>query len=233
MQSFDFSSSSPSRPITINASTEAQVYGLTAVAMALTVVGAFFGIQYAPAILTSGMHIFLIIAELAIIFTAGWWMNKSPLNYLLFGLFPTLSGFTIAPYLLSVAAGYANGPSILLNAGVATVFMTLASAVFARTTSWNLAGLGRGLFFAVLGLIGMGILQIFMPSLRTGPFELMISGAGIVIFAAFLTYDLQRIQQMGKAGANPFLMALSLYLDIFNLFLFILRFMVAFSGDRR
>ena len=43
----------------------------------------------------------------------------------------------------------------------------------------------------------------------------------------------QRIESQGRMGANPFMLALSLYLDIFNLFLFILRFMTALSGNRR
>ncbi len=37
----------------------------------------------------------------------------------------------------------------------------------------------------------------------------------------------------GSLGANPFLLALSLYLDIFNLFLSVLRFMSVLSGERR
>ncbi|KKW40719.1 MAG: hypothetical protein UY90_C0073G0006 [Candidatus Peregrinibacteria bacterium GW2011_GWA2_54_9] len=186
-----------SRPIAISQSTEAQVYGLFAVAMALTVLGVFIGMQYAPVLLTTGLHFFFLFAELGLIFTAGLWMNKSPLNYLLFGLFPLISGFTITPYILSVLTGYANGGSILLNALSATGFM----AAF--------------------------------PSLQTSQFELMLSGVGVVIFALFMAYDLQRIEHLGKMGAHPMMLALSLYLDIFNLFLYILRFMIALSGDRR
>jgi FtsH-binding integral membrane protein len=54
-----------------------------------------------------------------------------------------------------------------------------------------------------------------------------------VIFALFTAVDIQRVKMLGRYGANPFLLALSLYLDIFNLFLYILRFMLALSGDRR
>ena len=94
--------------------------------------------------------------------------------------------------------------------------------------------MGRFLLFAILGLIGFGLLQLFVPALRQSiGFELALSGAGIVIFAAFTAYDVQRIQKMSREGANPFLLALRLYLDIFNLFLFILRFMMVISGNRR
>ena len=74
---------------------------------------------------------------------------------------------------------------------------------------------------------------MFIPALRTTQFELILSGLGITVFAVFTAFDLQRIQRLGKMGVNPFMLALSLYLDIFNLFLYVLRFMLVLSGDRR
>lgn len=226
-------SSIRSQPVVLNASTEAKVYALFALAMGLTLVGIVVGISFAAQLLTSGTAMVLIFVELAVIFTAPWWMEKSPLNILMFGLFPLLSGITITPYILYVLVGYANGASILINAFASTACMALAAAVFARTTSWNLSGLGRGLFFAILGLVVFGLLQMFIPSLRTGSMELLISGAGIVVFALFTAYDVQRTQNLARYGANPFMLALGLYLDIFNLFLYVLRFMIAMSGNRR
>lgn len=221
------------RPISLQKSTESQIYGLFAVALALTNVGIYLGLQYSSILLNSGVHIFFLIAELGLIFTARLWMDKSPLNYLLFGLFPALSGFTITPYIMHVLAAYANGGTILMNAFAATVFMAGASAVFAKTTSWNLGVLGKGLFFGIIGLIGLGLLQMFVPAFRTTQMELFISGAGVVFFAIFTAYDVQRISQLGRMGANPFMLALSLYLDIFNMFLYVLRFMLVLYGDRR
>jgi FtsH-binding integral membrane protein len=222
-----------SRPIVIDSSTEAQVYMLFALAMGLTVLGVFIGAQFALAILTAGWQFLFLIVELAIIFTARWWMDKSPLNYLLFGIFPLLTGITVAPFLLLVSTQYVNGNAIIMNALASTAFMAAAAAVFARTTRWNLGVMGRGLFFALLGLILMGVLQIFFPALRGGQMELLLSGAGVVIFALFTAYDVQRVTEMSRYGANPFMLALSLYLDIFNLFLYVLRFMIALSGNRR
>ena len=85
----------------------------------------------------------------------------------------------------------------------------------------------------LIGLLVLSVLQIFVPAFRTTGFELMLSGGGVVIFAIFTAIDLQRVAEQSRSGANPFLMALSLYLDIFNLFLFILRFMLVIAGDRR
>ncbi|MDA0376392.1 MAG: Bax inhibitor-1 family protein [bacterium] len=224
---------SPSTPISLNKSTEAQIYSLFAMSLALTCVGILLGIQFSAILLNTGLHFFFLFAELGLIFSARFWMDKTPLNYILFGLFPVLSGFTITPYILSVLVGYANGGTILMNAFASTVFMAAGSAVFARTTSWNLSGLGRAMIFGLIGLIGLSLLQFFVPALRTTGMELAISGFGVVFFAIFTAYDVQRIAKLGKMGANPFMLALSLYLDIFNLFLYILRFMLVLYGDRR
>lgn len=221
-----------SRPIALSASTLSQTYMLFALAMFLTVMGVFLGMTFAPVLLTSGLHFFFLIAELAIVFSAAWWMDRSPLNMILFGAFPILSGLTFTPYIAYVLIGYANGAAILTNALLATTFMALAAAVFARIAP-SLAGIGQVLFLAVIGLVFFSIAQIFIPSLRTGTAELMISGIGIVVFALFLALDLQRTSHLAKLGASPFLLALHLYLDIFNLLLYVLRFMIALSGERR
>lgn len=225
--------STPTSPaLSLEKSTEAQVYALFAVAMGLTVVGVFIGTRYASMFLSTGVYIGLAIAQLALIFTSRWWVEKTPLNYLLFGLFPIFSGLAITPLLIIVLTGYANGSTILLNALSATAFMTAAAAVFARTTSWNLGVISRALFIGVIGLLILGVLQMFIPAFRTTQMELLISGAGIVIFAGFTAYDLQRISKLASQGYNPIMLALSLYLDIFNLFIYILRFMLAFNNRR-
>lgn len=229
-----YESSIHSQPLELNSSTESQTYLLFATAIALTVVGVHFGSIYAPLVYGAGLHFVLLLAQLGIVFTAGMWVNKTPLNYILFGIFPIFSGFAIAPFISAVMTGYSNGPSIVMNALSATVFMAGAAAVFARSTSMDLSWMGRMLLFSVFGLIGFSLLQWFVPSLRASTtFELMLSGAGVVVFALFTAYDVQRIQRMSQYGVSPFLLALSLYLDIYNLFLYILRFMLVLYGDRR
>ncbi len=225
-------SSSRSQPIALSPSTEAQAYLLFTLAMGLTLGGVYLGMNFAGILLMSGMHILFAIAELALIITATWWSRTSPLNIALFVLFPVLSGITVTPYILSVLTGFANGPAILFNAVAATVGISLSAAALARLAP-GLSAWANTLFYAVIGLLLLSLAQVFLPALRTPGFELAISGAGILVFAAFTAFDIQRVRQMGAVGANPFMLALSLYLDIFNLFLSVLRFMSALSGDRR
>jgi FtsH-binding integral membrane protein len=201
--------------------------------MVLTLVGIGAGVTFAQPIIDSGWAFLLLIFQFALVLTARMWSRTTPLNYIMFGLFPLISGLTITPFLISVLTGYANGATILLNAAVATVLLSAAAAVLARMGIDSLGSVGGMLFNAVIGLVILGILQLIFPSLRGGPFEVIVSGAGILIFTFFLAYDLRRIGQMHAAGESPILLALSLYLDAFNLFLSVVRFMVAIGGRRR
>lgn len=225
-------SSSTSQPIALSPSTQAQAYGLFTLAMALTLLGVFLGMVYAQTLLATGFHAFFMVGELILVFTAGWWSRRSPWNVVLFAAFPLLSGITVTPYILYVLTGFENGPAILFNAVAATVGIGLSAAAFSRLAP-GLGAWGSALVYALVGLLLLSVAQIFFPMLRTPGFELALSGGAIVLFGLFTAFDIQRIQRMGAVGANPFLLALSLYLDIFNLFLAVLRFMGVLSGDRR
>ncbi len=221
-----------SQPIDVGASTESFTYALFGVAMGLTTLGVYLGIAFADSLLSTGTLLLCTLLEFALLLTSRLWARRSPLNAALFLAFPLLSGITLAPYILMVLTGYANGGAILLNALGATATTALACAVVARS-GVNTRGWIGALLFGLIGLIVIGLFQVFIPGLRTGAFEMLLSGVAILLFAGFTTYDLQRIHEQGRGGANPFLMALSLYLDIFNLFLTILRFMIAVSGNHR
>ena len=227
-----FSPFSSASSVPLSASFNAKALWLLTLALALTIVGVALGVTLALPILASGWIILLFIGELAIVWTAPVWSRSSPLNVILFAAFPILSGITLTPIIISVLAGYANGASILMNALIATVLLTASSAVMAKTYS-NLGGIvGPFLLQSLIGLIVFGILQLFIPALRGTAFEMIASGVGIVTFALFLAVDIQRLLRRGDA-TSPFLLAIGLYLDIYNLFLYVLRFMLATSGRRR
>jgi modulator of FtsH protease len=229
---FSLAYHSQSHPIP--AARMSSAYLLVALATSITAIGVVVGSLFALPILTSGWIFLFFLLEMALVFTAPSWSRNAPLNIVLFCAFPFLSGLTITPFLLSVLAAYANGASILLNATIATALLTAAAAVFARSTTQNLSATsGRFLLQSLIGLIIFAILQIFIPGLRGSGFEIVASGIGIVTFSLFLALDMQRLAGSDRNNSSPLLLALSLYLDIFNLFLYVVRFMIAFSGNRR
>ena len=81
-----------------------------------------------------------------------------------------------------------------------------------------------------MGLIGMlvvALIGIFIPWGNTG--EMIFSGAGVLLFSLFAMFDIQRLRYSPEDEyINA---AINLYLDLFNLFIYILRFTGAVSRE--
>jgi len=110
-------------------------------------------------------------------------------------------------------------------------FATAASfaglSLYGYTTKRDLSAFGTFLIMGLVGLIVASLLNLFFQS---GPFALVISFVGVLIFAGLTAYDTQRTKslyaQVAGTGAEQHVVimsALNLYLDFINMFLFILR----------
>jgi FtsH-binding integral membrane protein len=80
------------------------------------------------------------------------------------------------------------------------------------------------LFWALLALIVFGIVAIFV-SIPNG--NIIYAVAGLGIFGAFTIFDFNRLRRASADDAVP--TAASIFLDIFNIFLLLLRL---FGGQR-
>ncbi len=166
----------------------------------------------------------LFAVELILVFTSRMWSTKRPLNRLLFVLFAFITGVTIAP-LLTIVAATPEGTVMLIKALVATGAMFTATAAIGWTTKYDLSGMRGFLIMGLVGMIIVGVAGIFFPWGNT--FELVFSGIGVIIFSAFTMYDFQKIKNYPPDRYID--AALRLYLDIFNLFLYILRLIMALN----
>lgn len=201
-----------------------KVMAFFSLAIFMSVAGTFVAMKYLMFYFVSApaMMPILFILELAIIFTARIWKKHSPLNKIMFATFAFITGITIAP-IIAVIAESPSGLTILIRALLATALMFSAAAVFGYTTKVNLVGMRGFLLLSLIGMIVVGILGIFIPWGSAG--EMMYSGFGVVLFSGFTMYDFQRLKRYPE---NMYIeAALDLYLDIFNLFLYILRFINA------
>ena len=131
-----------------------------------------------------------------------------------------LLGLAVAP----VIADYADAnPSVLWQAAGATAAFVGALGAYGYATRRDLSSWGRTLFWALLGLIVFGIAAIFVSI----PNENIIwSVAGLGIFGAYTIYDFNRLRRTGEDGVVP--IAASIFLDVFNVFLF---FLTLFGGE--
>ena len=164
----------------------------------------------------------LFAVELILIFTSRAWSTKKPINYLLFAAFSFITGLTLVPLLASIIISY-GGPALIIKEFLATVFMFSAAALFGWVTKIDLSGMRGFLWIALIGMIVVSVIGIFIPWGST--FEMVFSGIGVILFSAYTVYDFQQIKRMPFIA--PMDAALRLYLDIFNLFLFILRLLSA------
>jgi hypothetical protein len=148
----------------------------------------------------------------------------------LFFLYSGLMGVTLSVVLLVYDLG-----TIWQAFGVTGTVFVLMSAI-GLTTKKDLSGWGPILLASLFGLIITGVANWL---LQNGALEWVFSFAGVAVFMGLTLYDSQKIKTMtAEALAHGeeqvvsrvgVLGALTLYLDVFNLFLFILNIL---DGDR-
>lgn len=109
-----------------------------------------------------------------------------------------------------------------LTAGI-TFLMGLAGTMFPNLFS----RIGSALFLALCCLVGVRILQIFIPALDLGVIDYASAG----IFSLYIGYDMYRAHRVPKTLDSAIDVSVSLYLDIINLFLSVLRIMGGSSSD--
>jgi uncharacterized protein len=172
------------------------------------------------AVLVSPLKWAIIFAPLALVMALsfGTARLRPATAQVLFWLYATLIGFSLASLLLFYG-----------HVSVARAFF-IAAAAFAALSLWGYAtrrDLTALRSFAVMGLLGLvvaGLVNVAMVG--STPLHWVVSAAGVGVFAALTAWDTQRLKSeylygaMGGARAerSAILGALTLYLDVINLF---------------
>ena len=112
-----------------------------------------------------------------------------------------------------------TSPRAVWQAAGATALFMAACGSFGYATRRDLSIVGRVSFFALLGLILLGIVLIFI---RIPGADLAWSIIGLVIFAGLTMFDFQRLRRSQDLTSAP-VIAASIFLDALNVFLFFLR----------
>jgi modulator of FtsH protease len=130
-------------------------------------------------------------------------------------------GLAVAP----VIADYADAdPSALWQAAAATAAFIAGLGAYGYATRRDLSSWARPLFWALLGLIAFGVIAIFVAIPGA---NVIYAVAGLVVFGAFTIVDFNRLRR--SSSDDAILIAASIFLDIFNVFLFWLEL---FGGRR-
>jgi modulator of FtsH protease len=201
-----------------------KVMGLLAVASIFTAIGALAGLPLGRA----GFFIGLI-GGLVCLIVLGFVKDRTPLNLVLLYTFAVLEGVFLGQVLDTyVRAGLSR---VVLDAAVVTGGVSLVAGAYGYTTKRDLTAFGSILFIGLLIVIGASLLGLFLhlPALYTA-----ISAAAALLFTGFLIFDLNRIARAGEISTgDTVLLAVSVYVDVLNLFLALLSLLTAIRGDER
>jgi FtsH-binding integral membrane protein len=195
-----------------------QVMGYVALTVGFAALGAYLGRDLSGATgLVFFIGAFASIIGLNVATAKG---RESLALGLLFGL-GLLLGLALAPVLADFAGA---DPSALWQAAGATAAFVAALGAYGYATRRDLSSWQRPLFWALLGLIGFGLIGLLV-AIPGG--HLIYAVAGLGIFGAYTIVDFNRLRQAGDDSAV--VIAASIFLDVFNIFLLLLDL---FGGGR-
>jgi modulator of FtsH protease len=197
-----------------------KVLGLLGFAFLFTAGGAVIGRALGP-----GAFLLSIIGSLGTLIALQFLRERSPLNLALLYGFATFEGMALGLILEAYVASGLGG--VVFNAAATTAAITLAAGAYGYTTKRDLSGLGGILFVGLIGVLVASLVGLFvhLPLLYIG-----ISAVAAVLFTGFLVFDLNRVaRSRGASEGTTILLAVSVYLDILNLFLALLR-LFGFAG---
>ena len=189
-------------------------YLLLAISMLPTIAGAWIGVATGFSFF-AGNPVIGMVLFLAIAFGFMFAINKtkdSGAGVAVLLAFTFFMGLMLSG-MLGAVLRMADGARIVALAfgGTAAIFATMAT--LASTIKRDLGGMGKfltiGAVMLIVGWVAFAFLQL--PGLY-----IALALLGIVIFSAFMLYDLQRIMRGGET--NYITATLALYLDLFNVF---------------
>ncbi len=190
-----------------------RVMFLVGVTCAFTALGAFIGKD-----LSSGIGIIFWIVALGMILASGFIKRQSgALGMGLLFAVGLVLGLAVGPTLNYYVA--ANGAQVLWQAAGATALFIAGFGAWGYATRRDLAPYVRFFFWALIGLIVFGIVMIFVQ-IPGG--QMIWAILGLVIFAFWTAFDFQRLKR-STTGNVAVPIALGIFLDIFNVFLFFLQ----------
>lgn len=203
-------------------------YMMLAMTMIPTVIGAFIGLSVnfsfmaqhpiMGALLMFGSMMGLLYAVTAL--RNSIWGVAALLGFTL------VAGIFLGP-ILQVALHLKNGAQLIGMAAGGTGLIFFSLATLATVTKKDFSFMSKFLFIGLILLVVASLANIFfaIPAM-----SLTISAIAVLIFSAYILFDISQIIHGGET--NYVMATMSLYLDIYNIFVNLLSLLMAFSGER-
>ena len=140
--------------------------------------------------------------------------------------FTLVAGIFLGP-ILQVALHLRNGAQLIGMAAGGTGIIFFSLATIATVTKKDFSFMGKFLFIGLVLLVIASLANVFF---QVPAMSLTISAIAVMIFSAYILYDVSQIVHGGES--NYVMATLGLYLNIYNLFINLLQLLMAFSGER-
>ena len=203
-------------------------YMMLALTMIPTIIGAFVGLSISFTFMAQHP----IMAPLLMFgVMLGMLYGVSALRNSVWGIvmllgFTFVAGVFLGP-ILQHALHLRNGAQLVGMAAGGTGLIFFSLATVATVTKKDFSFMGKFLFIGLILLVVASLANIFfaIPAL-----SLTISAIAILIFSAYILYDISQIIHGGET--NYVMATMGLYLDIYNIFIHLLNLLMAFAGER-
>ncbi len=203
-------------------------YMMLSLSMIPTVVGAFVGMSINFSFLAASpiMGALLMFGAMMGLMFAVSALRNSVWGVAALLSFTFVAGVFLGP-ILQVALNLRNGAELIGMAAGGTGIIFFSLATIATVTKRDFSFMGKFLFIGLILLIVASLANLFfqVPAL-----SLTISAIAVMIFSAYILFDVSRIVNGGET--NYVMATLGLFLSIYNLFTSLLHLLMAFSGQR-
>lgn len=202
-----------------------RTYGLVFLGIIVTMIGAAVAMTQRPILVQSAQHpIIGFFVFFGTLFAAQRFSHTFPINIGLTLLATFIAGIWIAPILFFMDQ---QQPGIVGQAAMLTFATFGGLSLFAVFSRRDFSAWGSFFFVGFLVLLLTSVLNLFF---RNEVASLWIAGGTIFVFGGLLVFDTWRIVRSGQFGPNDYVpAAVSIYVDLLNIFLAILRLL----GGRR
>lgn len=203
-------------------------YLMLALTMVPTIIGAFIGLStnftfMAQHPVMAPLLMFAVMMGMLFGVTA---LRNSVWGIVMLLGFTFVAGWFLGP-ILQVALHLKNGAQLVGMAAGGTGLIFFSLATLATVTKKDFSFMGKFLFIGLILLVVASLANIFfaIPAL-----SLTISAIAVLIFSAYILFDISQIVHGGET--NYVMATMSLYLDIYNIFVNLLSLLMALSGER-
>jgi len=173
--------------------------------------------------LSGGAYLGCVIGSFALLFVT-MRLRNSGFGLLALFAFAGLEGVALGP-IISMYAHAPDGSSTVALATGLTGAAFIGLSTYVRVSKRDFSAWGGMLFAGLLVVVVAGLANLFFHSAAA---SLALAAVSAILFSGYIIYDTSRIVSGGET--NYIMATLSLYLDILNLFLALLRLL---GGGRR